>query len=158
MSEPPALPVKRKPRFAADEYKPNNPVPSMPQYDKRRLRRTTKRYYGTTDLKMPELIDSDGEVSGPSTKEIIRREIEAQAAGEARASDDSETDTASEGPPSSNEFVVDVSAPGVEIVGTKKIMFCSGSTDNLSAGFYLAIYSDSMRYKSLVRYYDNYTD
>ena len=142
--------VKREPKFAADEYKPNNPVAGIPHYDKRRLRNQPKRYYGTTDLKMPELVDSDGEVSGPTTKELIRQEIDARRKSSFSASDSSETDTASECQPDDAELVVDVFAPGVEIVGTKKIMFCSGSTENLSAGFYLAIFSDSMRYQSLV--------
>ena len=140
----PAIQIKREPRFNYDDYRPNNPVRDMPHYDKGRLRNRPKRFYGTTDLRMPELLDDTGAAYGPSTKDLIRQEIAAQV------NEDAETDTASEGQPDESDFVVDVFAPGVEVVGTKKVMFCSGCTDNLTAGFYMAVFSNSMRNQSLV--------
>ena len=120
----------------------------MPGYDKRRLRQQPKRYYGTTDLQMPDLLDANGKISGPRTREIIKREIDAAIAGNV---DDADTDTASEGDSDdSDDFVVDPFAPGLEVLGQKKVLYCNGATENLTGGFNLSVYTDKMQDQKLV--------
>ena len=137
------LKIKKEPMFEKDEYRPNNPVSRLQQYDKRRLRaQPPKRHYNTTDLKMPELLNEHGEVDGPTTKEIIQREISARQA----TNDNDTTDTASEGeePFNAVDHVVCLFEPGVQVVGRKKVMYCHGSTSDFSAGFSFSVFTDLM--------------
>ena len=131
--------IKKEPLFRADDYRPNNPLAKLQSYDKLRLRsRASTRCYNTADLKMPELVNKNGEVEGPTTREIIKAEITARQA----PNESDTTDTASEGEEMNVDHVVGLYDPGVHVLGRKKIMYCNGSTTDFRAGFNLSVFTD----------------
>ena len=94
---------------------------------------------------MPELLNKEGQVEGPTTRELLKQEISARQAANIGDNENDTTDTASEGESAADgtEYVVNPFEPGVQILGRRKIMHCHGSTSDFSAGFSLSVFTDA---------------
>ena len=91
---------------------------------------------------MPELLNKEGQVEGPTTRDIIKKEI---CARQTANNENDTTDTASEGESLADgiDHVVCPFEPGVQVLGRRKVMYCHGSTSDFSAGFGLSIFTDA---------------